>query len=524
MQVRSPVSFPTAAFVTLLSALAIAFNAVPLGVPGEWTWTRHSLPMSAGECLDRILPAAFVGSAGCFVLSWLTRKRTRSRFAKFCCLPALATFGLLWTLAVQQAAPSPHKELKPLWVNYDRSASGYFFTAVFQIEYTPDFLASYEARMREGDVLHFGTHPPGLIVMSRMARNLMRQRPELIPFVMATADQDAVTAFREIELRVAAARPLSDSELAALQLLNLCSQLCIALTPVAVYLIVRRLADTDQAWIAGCLMTTVPGMAVFCPKSDVLYPFTASVLIWLSCSAILQTNMIRQIVSASFAGAWLWLCLILSLAHIPVVAMLALFTAFLMFRSNLETLKRISLSLAIALMVFTSCVLIWNRQTACNLWAVWPLNLNNHAGFYGQSTRTWLYWLPANLGELALTAGTPMLLLAANAMTSIPGSIRKSLFPRSTETPASPLSPINAFLAATLLTWCLLWLSGKNMGEAMRLWCFLTPWVVVAASSAIAAGHEGRTSNVTGKLLCGFLLLQMLTAVVTAGRINGYSF
>ena len=34
--------------------------------------------------------------------------------------------------------------------------------------------------------------------------------------------------------------------------------------------------------------------------------------------------------------------------------------------------------------------------------------------------------------------------------------------------------------------WSILWLSGKNMGEAARLWIFLAPWPVMTAAIALS--------------------------------------
>ena len=82
-------------------------------------------------------------------------------------LLGLTGLSFLWLNAVRQAAPSPHRELRPVWILYDKYASGYFFEATFNVTSTQQMLADYESRMAEGDVLHEGTHPPGLLLLNR---------------------------------------------------------------------------------------------------------------------------------------------------------------------------------------------------------------------------------------------------------------------------------------------------------------------------------------------------------------------
>ena len=73
------------------------------------------------------------------------------------------------------------------------------------------------------------------------------------------------------------------------------------------------------------------------------------------------------------------------------------------------------------------------------------------------------------------------------------------------------------FAIASLLTWTLLWLSGKNMGEAARLWCFVTPWWVIIAA-------QTRCSNFgeTNKNWQWLLVAQLIVATVTVGRVSGF--
>ena len=73
------------------------------------------------------------------------------------------------------------------------------------------------------------------------------------------------------------------------------------------------------------------------------------------------------------------------------------------------------------------------------------------------------------------------------------------------------------FAIASVLTWTLLWLSGKNMGEAARLWCFVTPWWVI-----IATQTRGSDSGETNKNWQWLLIAQLIVATVTVGRVSGF--
>ena len=73
------------------------------------------------------------------------------------------------------------------------------------------------------------------------------------------------------------------------------------------------------------------------------------------------------------------------------------------------------------------------------------------------------------------------------------------------------------FAVACEFTWILLWLSGKNMGEAARLRCFVTPWMSIIAAQAI----EPDTKNARRTWLM-LLVMQLLTATITVGRVSGF--
>jgi hypothetical protein len=150
-----------------------------------------------------------------------------------------------------------------------------------------------------------------------------------------------------------------------------------------------------------------------------------------------------------------------------------------------------------------------------NLPSVWAQNVTNHAAFYDHFTRTYWKWLLANPLEAALAAGAPL------ALAAVFGGVRSR---------ATHLFPL---VAATALVWGLLWISGKNSGEAARLWLLFQPWLVVAASLALrdqrAVGFspaeraaQSYPAAKTRAAWLALLTLQAIACIATVTRVDGF--
>ena len=72
------------------------------------------------------------------------------------------------------------------------------------------------------------------------------------------------------------------------------------------------------------------------------------------------------------------------------------------------------------------------------------------------------------------------------------------------------------------LTWAILWISGKNSGEAARLWIFLIPWGIwlgaVGLPQPTAVPPTGKISSE----LWGLWGLQLLGCVLVVTRVVGF--
>lgn len=181
---------------------------------------------------------------------------------------------------------------------------------------------------------------------------------------------------------------------------------------------------------------------------------------------------------------------------------------------------------------FLLSLCLFNLWTGCFMLTVWRWNLLNHAAFYSQFPRTWWKWLPVNVIEMLFSAGLPVSIAAiygmirkynatrnmvlAESSRRIPRGRSEQSFSGTHRSDESALSLLGIVLASI---WILLLFSGKNMGEAARLWCFITPWwlILLAGTGILSVKSAGSRSGWVVLLVCQFLACAM-----TTGRVSGY--
>ena len=524
-----------------IQAGIIVSSAVPLGIPDEWVWHRHEFPEQPILAVSQFAPTVLGISVLLFVASVGNRyllehhARTRSDKTRQQRGPSRSVTGFLlfslvfgswvWLKTAERCAPAPHRNLKSLWVLYDPASSGYFYEANFNIDSTRKFLASYTERIQD-EVLHMGTHPPGLFLLNKWVIQLCRSSPRVAEQIRLWIDRDDVKAFRTTEASLNLGhedRILDNSEFVALFVVSELTTLAAALTAIPLYFLIRRCFDALVAWRVSCLWATLPCLAVFLPKSDVLYCLTALSAMYLGVlSLISQAKIPRRLLSAITGGLILWIGLMLSLAHLPVAALLVVLFIIRSLRQitdrqqcHKKELLRSAIVMAAIVATPVVATTVFSVATDCNMLTVWSTNLMNHNDFYKEYTRTAWKWMIVNPVELAVAVGLP-LSLAALAGCGI-GSFATDLR-RTSRTLAIDVS------AAILVTIVVLWLSGRNSGEAARLWCFLTPWLLFLAAHLVRAelkyyGTRGRPA-----IWWSLLLTQMTVCILTSGRVSGFSF
>ncbi|MCA9018259.1 MAG: hypothetical protein KDA77_23255, partial [Planctomycetaceae bacterium] len=143
------------------------FTQIPLGIPGEWTWER--IPFVGPE----LIPGWIVSGIAFTVyllaaLLGLSRITYCNRGELSLWLTGLAASGIIWSLLLQDTPPAEYRLSKAPFVLFYKGSSGYFTEAQTGIPDVKRYLADYESKMEQGDVLHEGTHPPGLPLFYRM--------------------------------------------------------------------------------------------------------------------------------------------------------------------------------------------------------------------------------------------------------------------------------------------------------------------------------------------------------------------
>jgi hypothetical protein len=426
-------------------------------------------------------------------------------------LTSLALLGFAWLGSLQQACPEGYDLGKAAWVLYYPKSSGYFTEARSHQRDLPQYLAHYEDIVAEGDVLHQGTHPPGLILaFSTLLRGVERW-PALITWLRETEPASVSRSFDELQALSrqspaggGAGAPLTAADRAVLWWALLLVQAGAALTVVPLFALARTSTQSStSAFLAAALWPLVPALAMFIPKSDALFPLWTCGLTWTALRAA----------SSRPSRAWLWglltgmlfaLGMLLSLALVACGFCATVAAVVLRRQQRRPVLDAGSLAaLAGATVGFGGATALLGASLGCRLPTIWWGNYRNHAGFYAQYTRTWWKWLAENPLELACAAGLP---LAWALLAEGWRSVRQRDWPLP--------------LAAFGLTWGLLWLSGKNRGEAARLWLLLMPllcWIAAHLLQRLPAQQRPRAG-------LALLALQMITATGLVLRIGGFEY
>jgi len=495
-------------------------TTIPLGIPGEWVWSRVTFDgAQVFECLLACLLAC-VAAVVYLAVAWAgaSRIETCSPAKSGLWLCGLGVAGFGWLVAVQESPPSPHDMTKTPWVLYYAGPSGYFSEARYAMPDVRSFLAGYEHKMQEGDVLHVGTHPPGLFLFHKSLISLCRGSTEITRFALATQPPSVREGLDVIDVGLAqSAASLDATDRAALWLAALITQ-CLAIATIGpLYLLMRRSVSRRVSWMAVSFWPLLPSLALFLPKSDALFPFLGTIFLaaWL-------TGFRRQsALLCVFAGLFLWCGMFLSLAVLPY-ALLAVLLTIWDSRISTEAKQQSARPGKEAVLVVSALVGFVTATVAvgiffdANLLEIWKWNFRNHAGFYEQYPRTYWKWLLVNPVETVFAAGWPIAWLV---LVSYGRAIRK---------PADWRQGRLGVLWACAIVAGLLWVSGKNMGEVARLWILFLPWLIWILSYAFQEPPKASAATAhwrqTSKVWFSVLVLQAVICWLTVTRVTGFDF
>lgn len=481
----------------------------PLGIPGEWVWDRIEPPSDLGLTIlfAGIWAALFVG----FVWAGATRIRDCRTWEVAAWLVGLTIAGFGWLLVAQDSAPAEYRFSKIAWVLYYPGSSGYFGLARDHSDDFDKFLSGYEQLMSEGDVLHVGTHPPGLIIgyhqLIETCRRFPRLRRKLADFE-PTSLSDAFSLIEQNHRGTPTA--LLPEHRAAIWLAALLTQLAAATTVIPLYLLLRRDLSPESAWLTVSLWPAVPAITLFLPKSDVLYPLLGMLMLYAWMTGWERRSAVR----CFLAGFVFCISLTCSLAPVMISILAGVLTLWRGWLCRPEervpsAMKKLVFGKAWAAAGFLLPVLTFWFVAGVNLLNVWLWNYRNHAAFYNEYPRTYWKWLAINPLELAIAAGVPLTIAALVG-------IRQwgILAPRSSRA---------GIIWATLMVWGLLWLSGKNMGEAARLWIVLMPMLILMAAGCFSKMADNDQPSIPKRWVIVFVL-QLLMSVLLPMVVHGFHF
>ncbi len=510
-------------------------TSLPLGVPGEWTWDRAATepdsPWNLASGL--VISSMFIA----FVIRGRQRfeafaESSRYRFESVAWLAGLVVLGVAWLWLVQEIAPIKNRVGKSAFVLYYPSSSGYFTRARYDDPRAGALLARYEELMREGDVLHTGTHPPGLFLVFHGLFMLCESSPVLSAFLDATQPgsfRESCDVIATNSLRGHPPRTLLPLDRRVLWLATLIVMFSASLTVVPLYGLIRRSVSAANAWTCAALWPAVPALAMFIPKSDAAFPCLGMLLVWIWLTAWER----RSLWLSWLAGLMTWCCLLCSLAFLPVLLAAFCLTLggnlwqFVRDRRgrtaiNSGTAFTSPLTLRHGLCLLAAVVggaiptVLLGVFAHINLLTVWWWNYQNHAGFYRQYPRTYWKWLLVNPLELSFAAGWPIAFLALlGCVHGLSSGFRGRGSGWGTQT--------LKIVTSLTLVWGILWVTGKNSGEAARLWLLFMPWLIWLASFEIESMlSQSNDPDVRQRISLRILAIQFLVCLLTVTRISGF--
>lgn len=499
-----------AAALSLATVGVLWRTAIPLGIPSEWVWPRLPADGQSGwnlllAALTAVVYLVFVALGGRRLSSMTVGRAETAAW-----LVGLFVAGMMWLWTVQETAPSAGQLAKAPFILYYPSSSGYFTKVRYEAPQVGPFLRDYETFMKQGEVLHVGTHPPGLFLFYQGLIAVTDRCPGLLTAAWSTAPEsvrEATTVVQE-NTRLGP-QPFSQSDAALLWLTGLIVMALTAATMVPLYGILRLWLPREAAFLGAAFWPTIPAAAIFWPKSDAAFPFLSASLVWCAFTGWTTQSRLR----AAASGLALFLGMSCSLAFLPLALFVSLVIGTLAirdFRTKARSYRRVIVWSLCGLAGFLVPVLLLSLTDVIPLERIWIWNYRNHAGFYEKYSRTYWQWLLVNPIELVIAVGAPLAVLA------LVGACRGLA-------DGAVASSAKIAVLAGSAVWGLLWLTGKNSGEAARLWVLFMPGLVALAAAGLTRPRteSNHRPNLWPIL---WLALQLGVAILTVHRVGGFHF
>ncbi len=292
------------ATISVVLLAAVALDAFPLGVPGEWVYPHNAqglLPLAEWVACVFLAAAAAAVAVG-----------YRMPFSPQYAIPRLSALLLLgfafdWNVLAAGRAGAAEN----LLALFDRYATGYLESAAgitSTTTYLRDFRNSQEAIT---DVNHVNAHPPGRILFSKTILDVVRASPAMRCILLDTAPSSMREALAAMEENGFFPYLKTDDDIkaAAIALLYIFLVLLL-LGKLAIALAIWELWGSTAALSMGCLYLFVPSPLLFLGHYDFFLASLGALLLWLGIVAARRATW-----PLPFAlGAYSTLCLTFSIA------------------------------------------------------------------------------------------------------------------------------------------------------------------------------------------------------------------
>lgn len=346
-------------------------------------------------------------------------------------------------------------DARPLYLLFTRSASivsgGYQHASTLVddlggvLRQWPGFVQRFRADTQNTGGI--ALDPPGLTTLYYATGKLLNALP-LAP--------DLASLLRLEQCRSPQILAWNDGQVNS-ALLQVFMPLWVALGVAPLYRLSRLIFDSEAARWSVALWPLVPGLNLFTPRFNVLYPLltmTMLLVLWRG----LDRGRVRWLALAGFIVS---AATFLNLSLIPL-GLLAALTIMGHWLWRREHWRRLALNLLTFAFGCASVWWVYSTLSGVNVLDVLTLGLSQHL----QLSRPYLPYLFIHPYEMFMFVGLPLAFLAIWQLSRLRAMRGRALI----------------FSAAAWITLIVLVLSGTARGETGRVWLFFVPlWIILAA-------------------------------------------
>ena len=387
---------------------------------------------------------------------------------------AVLTLGSLLLRLGTAYAPKHFPTLEVAWPFLWKNMEGAYAGEVRRAANVSTYLAGYArdlaagAERRVPHRVHLDTHPPGLVLVLVGLERVYDGLPSLCRSVEAWALRQSPELGVLLQRGAFALQHPIAVSLTAAHLFILVA----SLAPLVCFAVARRLMSWDAALLASGLTAVIPGAHMFNPSADQAFP----TLTLLLCYAAVKAVTTRRWVWGIGFGLVLYAAMFFHIGF-GLVAVGIGVAAGLAWRTDCpergvwDVLAAYWRPAAGAAAGFLLAVFVMYAAFEYSSLRVAWLCARNNGVFYEAVGRTYWPWVVAMPFEFAVTLGFGLSLTAAGGWLweAVGAGRGRSLHQRS------------ALLLASGAMVIALDVLGLTLGEAARLWLFLTPLLVIGA-------------------------------------------